>query len=73
MMNSIGILKRYRINVTANSVHLRNELNAYRWKVKNGITVNEPVDFMNHAIDALRYVALNLLNNVRKGKYSIMV
>ena len=30
--NSIDILKRYKINVTRNSVNLRNELNRYKWR-----------------------------------------
>lgn len=69
--NGIDILKRYTINVTARSVNLRKELAAYRWKTKNGLTDNKPVEFMNHAIDAVRYVALNKLSTSRKGKYSI--
>lgn len=60
--NSIDILKRYKINVTRNSVNLRNELSRYKWRVdKWGKTINEPVDTWNHLIDPLRYVALNKL------------
>jgi phage terminase large subunit len=73
--NSIDILKRWRINVTQRSVNLRKELNAYRWRVdKNGQFFNppQPVDFDNHAIDALRYLALNKLSQPNSGKYSIM-
>lgn len=70
--NGIDILKRYRINVTARSVNLRKELNAYRWQTKDGTVKNKPVEFLNHAIDAVRYVALNKLSTARKGKYSVM-
>jgi len=60
--NSIDILKRYRINVTRNSVNLRKELEKYKWRTdKSGRTINEPVDTCNHLIDPLRYVALNKL------------
>lgn len=60
--NSIDILKRYKINVTANSVNLRKELNRYVWKKdRTGKTLNEPIDKWNHLIDPLRYVALNKL------------
>lgn len=63
--NSIDILKRFRLNVTRGSVNLVKELNSYKWKVDKhtGNSINEPVDFMNHAIDAVRYVALNKLQN----------
>lgn len=63
--NSIDILKRYTINVTRGSVNLRKELDNYKWKVDRatGKPLNEPIDAFNHAIDALRYVALNRLSN----------
>lgn len=62
---SIDILKRYKMNVTRQSVNLRKELNNYKWKVDrlSGRALNEPVDAFNHAIDAVRYVALNKLKN----------
>ena len=67
---SINVLKRYKINVTQSSHNLKKELNAYKWKQsKEGKLENIPVDFMNHAIDATRYICLNLLDNVSKGKY----
>lgn len=67
---SINVLKRYKINVTQSSYNLKKELNAYKWKQsKEGKLENVPVDFMNHAIDATRYICLNLLDNVSKGKY----
>ena len=60
--NSIDILKRYTINVTRQSVNLRNELGRYKWKTdRTGKTLNEPIDTWNHLIDPLRYVALNKL------------
>jgi phage terminase large subunit len=60
---SIDILKRYHLNVTRASVNLRDELNNYKWKVDRmtNKALNEPVDAFNHAIDAVRYVALNKL------------
>ncbi|MDB5109269.1 MAG: terminase [Mucilaginibacter sp.] len=58
--NSIDILKRYKINVTRNSVNLRKELGRYKWKIdRSGKALNDPVDSWNHLIDPLRYVALN--------------
>ena len=60
--HSIDILKRYKINITRQSVNLRAELGRYKWKTdRSGKTLNEPVDSFNHLIDPLRYVALNKL------------
>lgn len=70
--NSIDILKRWKINITQDSVNLRKELGSYKWRqTKDGKTLNEPVDFMNHLIDALRYVALNKLVKSNKGTYAL--
>lgn len=70
---SINTLKKYKINVTQRSHNLKAELNGYKWKQnKDGKLENQPVDFMNHSIDAVRYVCLNLLDNVAQGKYSFL-
>lgn len=69
---SIDILKRYKLNVTQNSTNLIKELRTYKWKLdKTGNSLNTPVDYNNHAIDALRYVALNVLMNSHSGIYHI--
>jgi phage terminase large subunit len=58
----IDVLKRYKINITSRSTNLKKELLSYKWKVdKNGLATNEPIDDFNHALDAVRYVALNRL------------
>jgi phage terminase large subunit len=61
--NGIDILKRYHLNVTRRSTHLRKELANYKWRIdrKTGKTTNEPVDAFNHCIDPVRYVALNCI------------
>jgi phage terminase large subunit len=71
--NSIDILKRFKIHVTSRSIKLITELNSYKWKIDKltGNPVNEPVDFLNHAIDALRYIALNKLTHY-DNSYSIV-
>lgn len=69
----INILKRYRLNITKRSTGLRKEIKGYKYKVDKttGKTLNEPVDFNNHALDALRYLALNKLqSNEGAGNYS---
>lgn len=71
--NSIDILKRYKLNVTASSHNLLKELRSYKWaEDKEGNTINKPVDFLNHAIDAVRYVALNKLTQSHGGVYDIL-
>lgn len=70
--NSIDLLKQFRINITKDSVNLIKEFRNYKWQTDSaGKTINKPVDFMNHGIDATRYIALNLLNK-NQGKYSFM-
>jgi phage terminase large subunit len=69
---SIDILKRYELVVDPGSVNLLKELRSYKWQTdRNGENLNKPVDYMNHAIDALRYVALNKLNTNKSGVYAV--
>lgn len=65
---SIDKLKAFKINITRESVNLIKEFRSYKWDEKHP---DKPVDYNNHGIDAVRYVALNLLNK-GKGKYSFM-
>lgn len=70
---SINLLKRYKLNVTQRSHNLKTELNNYKWKQnRDGKLENEPIDFMNHSLDAIRYVALNLMSNENLGRYSFI-
>jgi phage terminase large subunit len=70
--NSIDILKRYKFNVTSNSTNLIKELKTYKWVLDKGANPTQtPIDFNNHLIDALRYVALNKLSNNNNGVYHI--
>lgn len=67
--NGIDILKRYTLNLTKRSTNIKRELMSYKWKDdKNGGLTNEPIDDFNHAMDAIRYVALNKLNQSYKPK-----
>ena len=72
--NGIDILKRHQIHVTKQSVNLIKELNNYKWITdKNGNKLNKPVDMFNHALDAVRYVALNKMKADNKGSYNISI
>lgn len=59
----IQILQRYKMNVTSRSLNLIYELRNYKRKENHltGEILNEPIDKFNHALDAVRYVALNRL------------
>lgn len=72
--NGIDILKRHVIHVTKQSINLIKELNNYKWFTdKNNNKLNKPVDMFNHALDAVRYVALNKLKVSNQGNYNISI
>ena len=52
------------MNVTKRSLNLINEIRNYKWKEDKitGELLNVPIDKYNHALDAVRYVALNKLS-----------
>lgn len=60
----IQILQRYELMVTQRSLNLIYELRNYKWDENKltGELLNVPVDKFNHALDAVRYVALNKLS-----------
>lgn len=71
--NGIDILNRYEMEVTTNSVNIIRELRNYIWDTdKTGKSLDVPIDTYNHAMDAIRYVALNKLSKNAGGKYVIM-
>ncbi len=70
----INILQDYNLHVTKKSLNLIKELKHYSWKKdKEGSTLNIPIDAFNHAIDALRYLAIMKLKTTvsarRKYKF----
>mgnify|MGYP000394861229 CR=1 FL=1 len=68
----IDILKRYKINLIGSN--LVKEFKSYKWKTDKltNRPINQPVDFMNHLIDGIRYVALNKLKTNSRGNYTFM-
>lgn len=66
--NSIDTLKQFKLNITERSIGLKKEIKSYKWDTKNP---TQPVDFQNHSIDGIRYVALNKIGK-NTGKYSFM-
>ncbi len=69
IINGIDILQRYKLNITKRSKNVQDEIINYTWKV-NRLSKqhqNVPVDDWNHALDALRYVALMKLGTKSSG------
>lgn len=67
IINSIDTLKQFAIKITRDSVNTIKEFRSYKWQENKP---NVPVDFNNHSIDAIRYVALNKINK-GEGRYFI--
>jgi len=72
----IDIMHQHKLHILKSSVNIVREFNEYVWTVdKNGNFENIPVDYSNHAIDAIRYVCMEQLNNkkIQAGKYAITI
>lgn len=69
---SIDLLQRFNIKITRDSVNLIKEMRGYSWdKNRTGDYTGKPTDKDNHAIDALRYVALNRLHKRKAGRIAV--
>lgn len=65
----IDILQDQEILITKRSQNVIREFETYTWmKNKNGDSLNVPVDTNNHAIDALRYFAMETLSKSKEPK-----
>jgi len=69
----IDVIQRNEYLVTSNSGNLIKELRSYIWDTdKQGKRLNKPIDFHNHAIDALRYHEMETLGiGSQYGKYAV--
>jgi phage terminase large subunit len=67
----IQYVQAQRISVTKRSTNLLKEYRNYLWITdKNDKIINEPNDFNNHAMDALRYAISSLKNPGQSGAYT---
>jgi phage terminase large subunit len=71
----IQALQPWTIYVTRRSVDLINEGRKYLFKQRtDGTFTNEPIDFFNHGIDALRYACYSgVILGQGKGRYNISI
>ena len=70
----IQIMQSQSYLVTSKSANLIKELRSYCWDKdrKTGAQIGKPVDYMNHAIDAVRYHEMESLGRgANFGKYNI--
>jgi len=74
IIRGIDILKSHNLYIDEDSQNIINELSCYIWKKDaNNKIIESPSDVFNHAIDAIRYVALHKLNNEIDKNIPILV
>ena len=80
VLQGIQSVQNQRISVTKRSINTIKEYRNYLWETdKDGKIINEPVDFMNHHMDAIRYAIASmgniqvttLLSSYNKDKWRI--
>lgn len=58
--DGIQKVKSYKIFITRHSQNVLKEIRSYKWKVdKNGKSLEDPVKFLDDAMDAMRYAVWN--------------
>lgn len=63
VLQGIQAVQNQRISVTKRSVNTIKEYRNYLWQTdKDGKIINEPVDFMNHHMDDIRYAIASMGN-----------
>lgn len=68
----IQTLRSWTIYVTRRSVNLQDEGRKYTFKqTRDGTWTNEPIEFFNHGMDALRYGTLSQMSNAGYGVYAV--
>lgn len=66
VLQGIQSVQNQRISVTKRSINTIKEYRNYLWETdKDGKIINEPVDFMNHHMDAIRYAIASMGNTQR--------
>ena len=58
--DGIDLIKSLEINILRNSTNLMKEKKTYSWRSdKNGVIYDEPIDYMDHLMDAERYAIVS--------------
>jgi len=72
----IGVVQNYKLHVTKQSQNIINEMYGYEYSTdKYGYVTDIPQDGFDHAMDAMRYVAMSKLSlkQQQKGKYTLSI
>lgn len=64
IIEGIDYIKTCTLHIVRGSNNLLDEIKTYSFKKKNGIVIDEPIDYKNHLMDAMRY---GIISHVRKG------
>jgi phage terminase large subunit len=70
----IGVLQNYKLHITKKSQNIINEIYGYEYSTdKYGYVTDIPQDGFDHAMDAMRYLAMSRLSikQQNRGKYAI--
>jgi phage terminase large subunit len=64
VLEGIRKVKSMPLYITERSANVIKEIKNYKWKVdKNGVRLDEPVKFNDHAMDAIRYAVFTKLTS----------
>jgi phage terminase large subunit len=55
LRDGIDFCKRLRWHISDDSLNVIKEVRGYKWKEKDGLVLDEPVKFLDHSMDAIRY------------------
>lgn len=60
LRDGIDFCKRMRWHISSESVNVIKEVRGYKWREKDGLVLDEPVKFLDHSMDAIRYALTGL-------------
>ncbi len=64
--DGIDFVKRHRLYIHASCTNVIKEIESYKWKKdKDGNVLEEPIKFMDHAMDAIRYAIFTHFTQIR--------
>ncbi len=70
VVHGVQLVRQHKVHILNDSINLIKEKESYKWaEDKDGNTRNKPVDFMNHLMDAERYIITKLIGKVPAGIY----
>lgn len=65
--DGIQMVKSYPVFITSASSNILKEIRSYKWKTdKEGKVLDEPVKFMDHSLDAMRYAIFTKLSKPKR-------